>query len=566
MFSTTYARAFLALVLWTGFTYALTISSPLGPVVDLSYAAYAGNATSPTGDANSSVVFFGGIPYAQAPLGNLRFRAPQPLNETATGNGTVVDARNFATPCIQQPAVLGVGSEDCLRLNVWKPANATESSNLPVVVYIYGGGLYAGTTQGFPMYDWVAENQGIVAVSVSYRLNVLGFLSGSAVGEAPDADFNAGLLDQRAALEWVQRNIGKFGGDKDQVTIDGESAGGASVVMQMVAYGGEKGAPFKRVVSQSIGYDPLIDPLSSRAETLFANFSIAVGCSNDTSNVSALACLREAPLESIVTGINAIGNGDIEAVVDGNFLPDLPSHLITSGRFSTVEYMGGHCTHDGRTFAGGKPSQFVTDQDIVALTFPRWPYVTNETLQEVFDFYPKVNATGSPFVTEYDRAWTIAGDVIFTCMDQLIADTLVSKGVENVFSFRWNTPNPVLLAASPYLGVMHTSDLYYLFDGTTSAANAGFTFTPFNTSEVLLSHEAIAYWTSFAATGSPSTLRSPGSTAWSPYLSSATDRLRMVLTVGNGNVTQSGLEQKTQFEVDRCAFWMQDGITAQTRV
>lgn len=111
MCSTTYARDFLALVLWTGFTYALAISSPLGPVVDLSYTAYAGNATSPTGEANSSVVFFGGIPYAQAPLGNLRFRAPQPLNETATGNGTVVDARNFATPCIQQPAVLGVGSE-----------------------------------------------------------------------------------------------------------------------------------------------------------------------------------------------------------------------------------------------------------------------------------------------------------------------------------------------------------------------------------------------------------------------------------------------------------------------
>lgn len=115
------------------------------------------------------------------------------------------------------------------------------------------------------------------------------------------------MIDVLATLDF------RFGGDKDQVTIDGESAGGASVVMQMVAYGGEKGAPFKRVVSQSIGYDPLIDPLSSRAETLFgtslpsdkkmgsqlvllANFSIAVGCSNGTSNSSALACLRNASL------------------------------------------------------------------------------------------------------------------------------------------------------------------------------------------------------------------------------------------------------------------------------
>lgn len=110
---------------------------------------------------------------------------------------------------------------------------------------------------------------------------------------------------------------------------------------------------------------------------------------------AASVCDRLTRLaESIITGINAIGNGDIGPVVDGTFLPDFPSHLITSGRFSVVEYMGGHCTHDGkenpllslisanivdvvsgRTFAGGKPSQFVTDEDIVALTFPRWPYV-----------------------------------------------------------------------------------------------------------------------------------------------------------------------------------------------
>lgn len=106
--------------LWTinllDFVWATrTLTSPLGPVVDLGFAAYAGNATSPTGETNSSVVFFGGIPYAQPPLGNLRFRAPQPLNESVPAgegaNVTVVDARNFAAPCIQQPAELGVGSE-----------------------------------------------------------------------------------------------------------------------------------------------------------------------------------------------------------------------------------------------------------------------------------------------------------------------------------------------------------------------------------------------------------------------------------------------------------------------
>ena len=130
-------------------------------------------------------------------------------------------------------------------------------------------------------------------MGISYRLNVLGFLSGPAVAE--HGDFNTGLLDQRAALEWVQRHIGKFGGDPERVTIMGESAGGASVVMQTAAYGGKstmlsspkssdhhwgKGArpvPFKQAISHSIGYDPMLDPLSPLAEELYRKFSL-IGC------------------------------------------------------------------------------------------------------------------------------------------------------------------------------------------------------------------------------------------------------------------------------------------------
>ena len=116
------------------------------------------------------------------------------------------------------------------------PANATNTSSLPVAFYIYGGGFSSGTTQGFPMYDWVAQNPGIVGVSPAYRLNALGFLAGP--GIAADGDYNVGLLDQRAAMEWVQRHITSFGGNPDEVTIIGESAGAASVVMHVTAYGG----------------------------------------------------------------------------------------------------------------------------------------------------------------------------------------------------------------------------------------------------------------------------------------------------------------------------------------
>ena len=117
------------------------------------------------------------------------------------------------------------------------PANATNTSSLPVAFWIYGGGFFAGNTASYPMYDWVAQNPGIVAVSAAYRLASLGFLAGP--GIAADGDYNIGLLDQRAAMEWVQRHIRAFGGNPDEVTIIGESAGAAAVVMQITAYGGE---------------------------------------------------------------------------------------------------------------------------------------------------------------------------------------------------------------------------------------------------------------------------------------------------------------------------------------
>ncbi|TFY68194.1 hypothetical protein EVG20_g3659 [Dentipellis fragilis] len=520
------------------------------PVVDLGYAVYAGNATTPTGQPNAPVAFFGGIPYAKAPLGDLRFRAPQELDESGH-NSTVVNAMYFVPPCVQQPAASGVGSEDCLRLNVWKPANGTTDSKFPVAVYIYGGGFYAGNTEGFPLYDWVAQHpSGIIGVSISYRLNALGFLSGSAVHS--DGNFN--------------RHISKFGGDPDQITIVGESAGGASVIHQIVAYGGSRGAPFQRAIAQSIGYGSLIDPLSASAEELFANFSSAAGCSMGSKNVD-LTCLRNASLDNIITGINAIQTGAIAPVLDGTFFPDYPSHLMMQGHFSEVDFIGGHCTNDGRSFASGKPSDFVTDADIIARVFPRWPYLTNPTMQKLFEFYPAVNASGSPFHTEYDLAWTMAQDAIFGCMDQLLANKMLAKGKKNVFTFRWNAPNPVLLASSPWEGVMHTSDLYFLFNGTTSAPNAGATFTPFNQSEALLSKEAIAYWTSFVATGNPSTQRRETSPEWQSFTGSGgTSRHRIVPTLEDETTTATVLEAIPEFEVERCAYWMQDWITAQTKV
>jgi len=412
------------------------------------------------------------------------------------------------------------------------------------------------------LYDWVEQsNPKVIAVSMGYRLSIFGFLSSKEV--AADGDFNAGLLDQRAALEWVQRHISQFGGDPGEVTIAGESAGGASVVMQIVAYGGKKAVPFKRAIAQSIGYGPT--PTPDETEMYFQNVTSVVGCPN--SGPQAMPCLRNASISALVAAANHVPMGRVCPEVDGpdGFLPELPSRLITAGSFSKVDFIGGHCTNDGRTFVGGQPSDFVTDEDVATRVFSRWgDHISNELIQEALALYPAPGSPGSPFATQYDRAWTMAQEIIFGCMDWFLADQMSAKGVENVFNFRFNAPDPVLLAAAPYEGVMHTSDLYFLFDGTNTAANAGFTFKAFNSTETPLSEEMVAFWTSFASSGNPSTTKKSFSPTWKTFPSS---KGRMVMTEAtNSSGTASGMEVTPTDEIARCRFWMSLNATSNTTI
>ncbi|KAJ6468143.1 Alpha/Beta hydrolase protein [Mycena vitilis] len=550
---------YLSLVVTLG--AARQLKSNLGPVIDLGYAAYAGNTTSPTGLENGPVAFFGNIRYAEPPLGELRFRAPVQLDE-GTLTTQILDARDWGPACVQLPAVVGVGTEDCLTLNVWKPTNASAGDALPVVAYIHGGGFFAGSPQGFPLYDWVAQHpRGIVGVSIAYRLSLLGFLGGPVV--AADGDLNTGLLDQRAGLEWIQRHISKFGGDPNEVSIYGESAGGASVVMQVAAYGGSKPIPFRRATAQSIGFGPT--STTEQTIALFGSAAGIIGC--PASGSDAMPCLRKASLGAIVSAINRVKGGEFSPVIDGDFLPDLPSRLIAAGKISNVDFIGGHCTGDGNTFVGGSPDDFQTDDDIRRIVFARMRGVSNATIEKALTMYPAPNATGSPFATQYDRASAMAGDVVFTCMDWFLAEKLIANGVKNVFSYSWNAPDTVLFDQFPFRGAAHTSDLYYLFDGTNRVGNAGNTFTPFNTSEAVLSGEAVAYWTSFAAAGNPSTDKEAISPVWDSFATpNATSRRQLMVNRGDDTVTDSRMGTMTETEIQRCQFWMSADVVAETRV
>jgi para-nitrobenzyl esterase len=220
--------ALIALTLATsgGIGVAAASGSGGGPIVHIDSGVVRGM-------AGSTVDAFLGLPYAAPPTGNLRWRPPSP---PADWQG-VRDATQFAPSCPQAPGSLTAGptSEDCLYLNVYTPQLGSQSGGgLPVLVWIHGGGFTQGAGRDYDPTKLAAD--GIVVVTINYRLGALGFLAHPALASRPGGPSgNYGLMDQQAALRWVQRNIDRFGGDPGVVTIAGESAGGLAVLMHLVS-------------------------------------------------------------------------------------------------------------------------------------------------------------------------------------------------------------------------------------------------------------------------------------------------------------------------------------------
>ena len=516
-----------ALIVGTGGAVASPASGGANPIVRIDDGVVRGTTA-------GTVDEFLGLPYAASPTGNLRWRPPAP---PASWKG-VRDATQFGPSCPQATTrnpflPPGPISEDCLYLNVYAPTlRGGDEGGRPVLVWIHGGGL---TLDGGRNYDGSKlAADGIVVVTINYRLGALGFLAHPALASRPDgAAGNYGLMDQQAALRWVQRNIARFGGDPYNVTIAGQSAGGLSVLAQLVSRGAR--GLFQRAIVQSGSFALTQQPLAA-AEAAGEKFAAAVGCTDQTAQ-----CLRNVPVSDLVSNFGV----EIPGVVDGSVLTESIGTAIADGQFARVPILNG-ITHDEEMiFVDGLGIAVSGGTDVLVPERPVTPANYQANIASVLGVS---GARAAAIAGEYppgasqsaaDLAFsTLVADANFAC-PALQLDRLTASRVPT-YAYQFNDDHaPVNIAkpgALPPIAT-HGTELPYLFDQPNAPFPAMLTAT-----QQALAASMRAAWANFAASGDPSSRALP----WPSF--------------GDGAQVMSLVEPQPQVQTDfaaahHCAFW-----------
>ncbi|CZR67950.1 related to triacylglycerol lipase V precursor [Phialocephala subalpina] len=502
-------------------TGAYTTSSKTPTITTLN-GTYAG-----AYNGNYGVESFLGIPFAQPPIGSLRFRTPQPLNTSWTGTK---DATEYGNQCV------GYGSdtyltpfplsEDCLTLNVVRPAGRGVTEKLPVAVWIHGGGYVQGSSQN-PRYNLsfivqhsVETEHPFIGVSINYRLQSWGFLFSREIKDQKVG--NLGLRDQRAALNWVQENIASFGGDPSKVTIWGESAGAGSVGAQLIAYGGRDDGLFRAAIAQSgssLSFSRY--PSSSDYQAVYDNITATTGCSSAS---DTLDCLRAVPFEALNNGFNSSAVlATIQGpTIDEDFIIQSPTTQLLNGQFVKVPLLIGTNTDEGTSFG---PIGIDTDAEFRSYLTGRLT-TNNSTLSALQVLYPDIPEIGTPETfkarpgpdlgLQYKRSSAIIGDSLMHAprrfMNQIWAKNNLSS-----YSYRFNVvPNGVSYSS----GSNHFKEVAFVFDNVDGVGYAELAGTdPFankSASYKDLAGLMAGMWGSFITTLDPNIDRGP-QLSWPVY-------------------------------------------------
>jgi len=444
------------------------------------------------GTVEDGIAVFRGIPFAAPPVGDLRWKAPQPVKPWEG----VLAADKFAPSSIQ-PAVAWMGevptSEDCLYLNIWTPAKSAKEK-LPVMVWIYGGGFAFGGTAGAVTWGDQIARHGVILVSIAYRVGVLGFMAHPDLTAESEnkVSGNYGLLDQIAGLKWVQENIGAFGGDPAKVTIFGESAGAISVSM-LCASPLAKGL-FAGAISQSGGsFNPVGDTRGSGdfmqtlagAELAGVEFAKRIGA-------SSIAELRAMSPDKWLTDPQS-QMGGFWPVADGYVITDDQYKLYEAGNYNDVNVIIGTNSDEGSLFAQpGKPEEYVQWMKV------RFGPLADKALQ----LYP-----GNSEYEVYASNSDIFRDGVFGWPSWAWARLQSKTGKSRVYVYYFDQfrKEPLYPGGPLPRGAAHASEIPYAFGHLNQNPDAKATGE-----ESILSDMMIKYWTNFAKNGDPNGEGLPG--------------------------------------------------------
>ncbi|MFE1363113.1 carboxylesterase/lipase family protein [Streptomyces anulatus] len=397
------------------------------------------------GAVERGVAVFRGIPYAAPPVGARRFRAPEPPEpwtgvREAVAYGPTAPKRPYAPPLdrlLPDPAVPGDG---CLNLNVWTPSPEPGTAGLPVLVWIHGGSLVHGSS-AVPVYDGSAfARDGVVLVSVNYRLGVEGF------GVFPDAPANRGLLDQLAALEWVRDNIAAFGGDPDRVTVAGESAGAVSIAALLTAP--RSAGLLRRAVLQS-GAPAALPPRAGRGTTELIAKRLGVPATAAVLAAVDPEALLTAQTEVTSGGNPLTGRNSFQPVVDGELLPHDPVEALHAGASAGIDLLLGANTEEYRLWfvPGGLTEKIGELRLRLALLKFRVPNATARAYR-----------ANRPDATPGEILGALATDLLLRVPLNRLADARThAPGATYVYEFGWPTP-------VQRLGACHALELGFVFD------------------------------------------------------------------------------------------------------
>jgi len=445
---------------------------------------------------NSQVRAFQGVPYAAPPLGDLRWKAPQPA---ARWRGEL-DATRYGHHCAQNHVFDDMifqdsatpddkGSEDCLTLNVYAPATAKGSAKLPVMFWIHGGG-YSGGGSSEPRHNGdFLPLKGVVLVTINYRLGVFGFLAlPELAAEQGGSSGNYGLMDMVAALQWVKRNIGKFGGDPGNVTIFGESAGSFAVSTLMAAPSAQ--GLFQRAIGESGG--------ALTSGTLAMHSVEAVGAKDEewvkSLGVNSLAALRAIPTDKILESAAKKGTVGFGPDIDGKFLTEPVLAIYEAGKQAHVPLLAGFNRDEGAFFANG-----MTAEKWKAMAAERYPEKTEEFLK----LYP-----GETDAEAMRSAADFGGDSFIAYGTWKWMEIDRQTGDKDIYRYKLDLAAPPS-KFHPGSFAFHSDDIEYIFG--TLDTRPGAEWRP---EDRKLSDEMMSYWTNFARSGDPN---GPGLPIWPKY-------------------------------------------------